>query len=440
MGATGKAEYNKVVANASWLISGKIAQMLLSLVVGTISARYLGPSNYGLIGYGNALVSFFMSFCTLGINSIIIKDFFDHPEEKGKALGSAILMRILSSFCSVVMVVAISFFIDYGEWETVLVVALCSVSLLFHCFDTINYYFQSLYLSKITAIATFVAYVVTASYKIVLLILKKSVFWFAFASSVDYIVLAVFLLIVYKKQKGPKLAASWSKGKALLRVSYHYILSGLMVAIYGHTDAFMLKLMLDETAVGYYTIATTLCGMWTFVLAAIIDSMYPTIIKHFKSGSTASFEKKNRQLYALVFYISAFVSVMFLLLGDFAIWLLYGKEFLPAAAPLKVVTWYTAFSYFGVARNAWVVCNEKQNYLKYMYVSAAVINIGLNLVLIPLWGAVGAAVASLITQICTSIVLPFFVKGFRPNVKLMLEAIFLKDVFPSKQDIKTLGE
>ena len=430
---------NKEVKNAGWLIGGKVAQMLLSLVVGTISARYLGPSNYGLIGYGNALVSFFMSFCTLGINSVIIKDFFDHPDEKGTALGSAILFRILSSFCSIIMVISIAFVLDYGEWETILVVALCSVSLLFHCFDTINYYFQSLHKSKVTAIATFVAYAITAAYKIILLILQKSVFWFAFATSVDYIVLAIILVVVYKRSGGQKLRFSFQKGKSLLRVSYHYILSGLMVAIYGHTDSFMLKRMLDETTVGYYTTATTLCAMWTFVLSAVIDSMYPTIIKHFKAGNYAAFEKKNRQLYAIVFYLSAFVSLMFLIFGNFAIWLLYGEEYLAAAAPLKVVTWYTAFSYFGVARNAWMVCNAKQRYLKYMYVSAMFINVGLNFLFIPLLGATGAALASLITQICTSIILPFFIKDLRPNAKLMLEAIILKDVFPSKNN-KTIGE
>ena len=55
---------SKEVKNAGWLIGGKVAQMVLSLFVGVLSARYLGPGNYGLISYGSALVSFFMSFCT----------------------------------------------------------------------------------------------------------------------------------------------------------------------------------------------------------------------------------------------------------------------------------------------------------------------------------------------------------------------------------------
>ena len=64
-----------------------------------------------------------------------------------------------------------------------------------------------------------------------------------------------------------------------------------------------------------------------------------------------------------------------------------------------------------------------------MYICAAVINICLNLCLIPIMGATGAALASLITEIYTSIILPLIFKGMRTNAKLILQAILLKDVF-----------
>lgn len=422
---------NKVAQNVGWLIGGKIAQMALSLFVGVLSARYLGPSNYGLISYSNALIAFFMSLCTLGINSVIVKELIDHPEEQGEALGTAIFLRVVSSFLSAVMAVTVSFVADYGQWETVAVVALSSVSLVFHALDTINYWFQAQYKSKVTAIAGFIAYFVTAAYRIVLLILGKSVMWFAFATSVDYIALGTVLLIAYKRSGGSKLAISFAKGKTILSKSYHYILSGLMVSIYGHTDKFMLKHMLDEAQVGYYATATALCGMWTFVLSAIIDSAYPSIVGAFKQ-SKELFDKRNRQLYAIVFYVSVVVSVAFTLLGHIAIKILYGDAYMPATGPLRVITWYTAFSFLGVARNAWVVCNDKQKYIKYMYIPAIIINVGLNYLMIPVWDATGAAAASLITQICTSILLPFCIRDLRPNAKLMLEAILLRDVFESK--------
>ena len=159
--------------------------------------------------------------------------------------------------------------------------------------------------------------------------------------------------------------------------------------------------------------------------------MYPTILQLYKEDKK-QFERKNRQLYGIVFYVSIGVSTILTVFGRFAILILYGKDYLPSSGALAVVTWYTAFSYLGVARNAWLVCENKQKYLKYTYAAAAVLNVVLNLLLIPLWGAMGAGLASLITQLFTSIVIPAMIPDLRPNVRLMLQAIALKDWLPKR--------
>ena len=418
---------NREVNNASWLIGGRIIQMILSLFVGILTARYLGPSNYGLINYGGAYVSFFTALCNLGLNSVIIKDFVDHPDEQGEAIGSALIMRLLSSILSAVLTIAIVLVVDKGEPVTITVVTLCSIGAIFNIFETFNYWFQSIYKSKVTSLATLVAYVITAVYKILLLIIGKDVRWFAFATSVDYIVVALFLWNAYKRYNGPKLSFSFFKSKALLSISYNYILSTIMVAIYGQTDKLMLKQMLNESEVGFYATATAICKMWTFVLQAIIDSIYPSILR-LKNVDQTAYERKNRQLYAMVFYVSCSVSIGFLILGKWIVGILYGNAYLPAVPVLKTVTWYIAFSYLGVARNAWIVSEGKQKYLKYMYGCAAIMNVIVNAILIPQFGAVGAALASLITNIFTSIVLPLIFKEMRPNAKMMLDSIFLRGI------------
>lgn len=413
---------NKEIKNAIWLIGGRILQMLISLIVGILTARYLGPDNYGLINYGLAYVTFFTSLCTLGINSIIIKNFVDFPEEQGETIGTTLALRIISSILSNFIIIAVVAIIDHGENETILVTFLCSISLIFQSFDTLNYWFQSKYQSKVTSIATLTAYIVVSCYRIFLLINNSSVYWFALASTVDYLFIALFLYIVYKHNNGPKLSCSLKKARQLLQKSYHYILSGMMVAIYGQTDKLMLMQMLGQTEVGYYSVATTICNMWVFILSAIIDSMYPTIMNLYDKNKK-EFERKNKQLYMIIFYVSVGVSIFFTVFGNNIVQILYGKDFILAVQPLKIITWYTAFSYLGVARNAWIVCENKQKYLKYIYLSAVLINVILNLIFIPLFGTTGAALGSLITQICTSIILPLFINDLRPNAKLMIEAI-----------------
>lgn len=420
-----KGHQSVEMKNFSWLVAGKIIQMIISLIVGLITARYLGPSNYGLINYSTTYITFFAALCTLGIPSILVKNFTEKPDEAGTAIGTTICLRFMSSIFSGLLIVMIVSILDKGEELTLIVSSIVCVSLIFQPFDTFNYWFQYKYKAKIIAMVSLIAYVSVAAYRVILLIQQKSVVWFACAFALDYIVLAVLLFISFKRHHGPKLRFSWKKGKELLSLSYHFILSSLMVAIYGYTDKFMLKQMLDETAVGYYSTATAICAMWVFILQAVIDAMYPTIMRLHKQDYEL-YKKKNRQLYAIVFYMAIFVSIIISILATFGIHILYGDAYLPAATPLRIVTWYTAFSYLGVARNAWLVCEGKQKYLKYMYVLAAVINVVLNSILIPIMGTSGAALASLITQIFTSLILPVCFREIRPNTKLMIEAIALK--------------
>lgn len=317
--------------------------------------------------------------------------------------------------------------VDHDEPTIIAVTVLSSIALVFQIADTLNYWFQSRYQSKVSSIATLISYIITSSYRIFLLVAHKDIRWFALASSIDYICVAIVLFMAYVKNGEFGLSISRKKINDLLSKSYNYILASMMVAIYGQTDKLMLKQMLDEASVGYYSLASTINNMWVFILTAIIDSIYPTIIMYSKNDKDA-FEKKNRQLYAIVIYVSICVAAGFMIFGKLIIKLLYGDAYLPALMPLKIVCWYTIFSYLGTARNAWIVSTNNQKYLKYICGGAAVANVLLNWIFIPIWGASGAALASLLTQIATIVVIPCFIKDMRPNVKLMLEAVLLKNM------------
>lgn len=415
----------RVFKNASWLIGGNIIHKFLAFVVSVLTARYLGPSNYGLINYAAAYTTFFFSLSTLGINSILIKEFVDDPENEGVTLGTTLMLQCLASALSICCIFLIVYVVDYGELQTIVVVLLSSLGLFFQTLDSVRYWFQSKLESKYTAIASVLAYAIASIYKIGLLFCGASVEWFAIATSIDHVCVALFLMWIYKKKNGSKLHISVKKAKELLKKGHHFILSGLMISIYGATDRLMLKQLLDESAVGYYGTAVSICNVWVFILSAIIDSFKPVIMQTYTKDKFA-FEKKNRFLYAIIFYCSVFVSLCITVFAEMGVLIVYGKEYLPSVSVLRIATWYVAFSYLGVARDTWIVCENQQKYLFKLYMGAAAINVVLNAVLIPTWGANGAAIASLITQISTILVFPCFIKALRPNVKLMLEAITLR--------------
>lgn len=422
---------NKEMTNAGWLIGGKVMQMGINLVVTLMTARYLGPSNLGLLNYATTYITFFSSLCSLGINAVITRDFVENPEEQGVALGTTFVLRFVSSIFSMITIFTVVSFIDYNEPETITVVFLSSFSILFNIFDTLNCWFHYRYEARNVAITTFAGYLVMAVYKVYLLITEKNVYWFAVATAIDYMVIGALLLAMYKFNKGQPFGFSYQKGKELLRRSYPYILSGMMSAVYSQTDKMMLKQMMGNADVGYYSVAVSICGMWTFVLAAIIDAIFPTIYR-LHATNKAEYERKNRQLYAIVIYMCIVVAIVFTIGGRLIVNILYGEEFMPALIAVQIMTWGTMFAYLGVARHAWIVCENGQKYLTAISLVAAIINILMNLLFIPIIGSAGAALASVIAQIVT-IVTAIFIRDLRPNTKLMLDAFLLRNVFSDKR-------
>ncbi len=422
----------KTIKNAGWLVGGNVAKMLISFIVSIFTARFLGPSNKGLLDYALAYTGFFTAICTLGINSVLVKEFIDEREGEGTVLGTSLVLRVVAALCSAVTICCIVAIVDAGDTVAFWVALFTSLGLIFQIFEVFQYWFHAQLQSKFTSVILLIAYLVTAGYKILLLVLGKGVLWFALATSVDYICIAALLLVAYFKKGGKKLRFSWRYAKDLLKRSCHFILPSLMVAIYAQTDKFMLRQMISDAEIAYYSTASAVCTLWVFVLSAIIDSVHPSIMQAHKEENFALYEKRNKQLYATVFYLSVLVSVFFCIFADLIVDILYGEAYASAASPMRIITWYTAFSFLGVARGAWVICEDKQKYLIWVYVGGAVANVLVNLLLIPVWGANGAALASLIAQVVTAFVVPICIPALRPNAKLMWDAILLRGIFSEK--------
>lgn len=413
--------------NALWLILGKVYQMAVNLVVSIIVARYLGPSGYGLIDYAASLCAMFTSLCTLGINSILVNELLREKEHEGEILGTSVFLRLCASTLSVLTILLLARILNPDAPETVLVVGIYSTTLILQSFELISYWYQSRLESRVSAVIAGAGYTAAAVYKIVLLIAGSSVAWFAASHVVELALVAVLLLGAYSRSREPDqpLRISLARGKVLLGRSYHFILSGLMVALYGQMDRIMLKHMLSDAAVGYYSAATHICAMWNFLLMAIIDSARPVILCEFQRNRE-KYEQNLVRLYQAILFISLAVAAVISLLAPWIIRILYGQAYLPATNAVRIVSWMTGFSYLGVARSIWSIPHGKQKYEKYIAASGAVCNLCLNAVMIPLWGVNGAAIATLVTQVFTNFIVGFLIPDIRQNNRLLLQALCIR--------------
>lgn len=430
-----RIQNNRVVKNASWIIVCRVVQSLISLVIGMISARYLGPSDYGLINYASSIVAFVVPIAQLGLRNVLVEEIISQPEREGKTLGTSLIMSSVASLFCIAGCLAFVSIVNVGERDTLIVCVLYSISLIFQMTEMIQYWYQAKLLSKYTSVTSLVAYITVSLYKILLLVTKKSIYWFAVTSAFDYLIISVVLLIIYKKIGKQKLSFSFSLGKQLFSRSRYYIVSSMMVTVFSQTDRIMIKTMIGDSANGYYSAAMTCAAMTSFVFTALIDSMRPVIFES-KKESQERYEKNVSRLYSLIIYLGLIQSLFLTFLAKPVITIIYGNQYLAAVQLLQIITWYSAFSYMGSVRNIWMLAEEKQKYLWIINLSGAALNVAGNFALIPVLGASGAAIISVVTQFFTNFVLCLILKPIKPTAQLIWRAMnpkLLIEIIPHKE-------
>ena len=423
----------KVLKNAGWIVGCKIIKAVLALIVTAITARYLGKDKYGLLNYAAGLCTFIVPIMQLGFNSTIVYEITNRPKDEGKVVGTVIGLSSLSSILCIIGVISFSLIANAGETETIIVCAIYSLMLFFQAFEMIFYWFQAKLMSKYMAIAILIAYIFVTIFQLLFVFLRFDVYAFAFSYSIEYCLIAIILLIVYNKKCTQKLCFSFALAKQMLSKSKFYIVANLMVNVYAHTDTIMLKLMVNNSEVGVYSAAWYCTNMINFVFSAIIDSFRPTIFEG-KKKSQELFENRMIELFSIIVYLSLFVCLAITIFAPLIIDILYGSQYTAAISVLRVSTWMTVFSYIGVVRSVWILAEDKQKYLWIVNLCGIILNVVVNLILIPKIGAMGAAIASVATQFFVNVLMNYIIFPMRRCNTLMFKSLSpkrVKNIFTS---------
>lgn len=412
----------RVVKNVSWIIICRIIQAILSFIISIMTARYLGASNYGLINYAASIVAFATPIMKLGLDSVLVLEFVNNPDKDGEIVGTALGMNLFSAVLCVIGTTCFCLVANTGEIETFIVCVLYSFVLIAQSIEMIIYWFQAKLLSKYSALVSLFAYVIVSVYKTILLVTGKSVYWFAVSNAFDVLIIGIVLHAVFWHITKQKLRFSINRAKKMLSKGKYYIISGLMVTIFSQTDRIMLMLMVDGASVGYYSAAVSCAGITSFVFSALIESMKPVILEA-KNKAKAIYELHIKQLYSVIIYAALFQSLIITIFAEVIVGIIYGGDFIPAVSGLKIIVWYTTFSYYGGAKDIWILAEGKQKYLITINFAGAIMNVALNFLLIPAFEILGAAFASLISQIFTNIIMGFVIRELRSNNILMLQSL-----------------
>jgi len=178
-------------------------------------------------------------------------------------------------------------------------------------------------------------------------------------------------------------------------------LGSFFAVIYLKIDQVMLRWMVGDTAVGVYSVASTMSEVWYFIPTAIVASFFPRLIE-LKKEDSGLYHKKLQQIFDILFIIALAVAIAVNLLAPHLIGLLFGAVYQDAGAILVIHVWAALFIFMRAALSKWILV---ENLLVFSMITqgfGALVNVILNFYLIPLFGGQGAAIATLISYATAS--------------------------------------
>ena len=417
---------HRYLSNTSWMMFEKGVAMGMVLLINIFVARYLGREQFGLLSFSKSFVELFAFIVGLGLDGILQRELIKNKGNRDILLGTSFTL----SLCAVVVVYALlGIGLLFIESNTLVVslIFMMAAGVWFRPLDVIRYYFESRVESKLVVFSNLFATGVDAGFRLLLIFaFHASLIWFATANLVQMMLL--FSGLAYCYWRSGLSIFNWKFdpqcAKRLLRDSWPVIFSTALIMIYMRIDQIMLREMVGEGEVGLYAAAVKLSEPWYVVSLVIMNSIFPAIISSREHGLSI-YHRRLQMLHDLLFALALGIALIISPLAGFIIHLLYGAGFSGSAGILALQIWTGIFVFHRMPLAKYLIAENKQ-YVSVWYNFAGMLsNVLLNYFLIPSYGGVGAAWATLISYSVPIFVISLFFPSLRDIMKIRFKSYLL---------------
>lgn len=393
----GRHHLHRIIANTGWLFADKLIRMGMGLLVGVWVARYLGPDRFGLLSFSGAFAALFTAVASLGLDGIVVRNLVRRPGERNEILGTALLLKLTGGSLSIALAMTAVYLIRPADTLTHWLVGIAIAGTIFQAIDPIDFWFQSQVRSKFTVYAKNGAFLLAAILKVVLILVQAPLMAFAMAGLAEIAMGSIGLLLAYRATGG--FITAWRArlplARELLQDSWPLILSGVVIMIYMRIDQVMIGQISGNQEVGVYSAAVRLAEVWYFIPTAVVSSVFPGIVEARAIGDEP-FYGQLQKLYNFMAFLAYAVALPVTFIAGPVVNILFGSAYEKAGPMLAVLIWAGLFTNLGVARSSFLTAMNWTR-LHFLTVSlGCVINVGLNFLLIPRYGGMGAVIASFV--------------------------------------------
>lgn len=415
--------FKKYFENVFWLISEKVFSLGISLLTGIYVARYLQPEAYGMLNYAMSFVGIFASLSHLGIDNIMVRELTRMPERRNEILGTVYVLKMGGSMTLFILVTTILVLMDTEPLTNTLVVII-AVGELFKAFDVVVGFYQSKVQSKRFVRVQIIVNLVGNLLKIVLIFLDAPLVWFAVITALNSFGNGVGYVYTYWRLEGSPLNWMFRKAVALnlVRESWPITLQGLALHTQARIDQVMLGNMMNNAEVGQYSVAMRFIEIFGFIPMLLVSTFAPAATKA-KAASETLYHERLVNFYRLMFILFLVTATPIFLLGKQVIVFLYGIEYQAAGVLFSLFSIRLLFTNLGTAKSLYVVNESLFRNSLLNAIVGAITNITVNYFLIPIYGSIGALIATVISFTISAFGVDMFFPKTRLNNKLLFKGV-----------------
>jgi PST family polysaccharide transporter len=420
----------KIANNFSWLMVDRLGRLGIALVVGVWVARYLGPSDFGRLNYALAVVGIAASIVPLGLDAIVVRELVRNHTGQARLLSTAAAMRLVAAMLCVLAIVTVTLLEPVSDRVVRTLILITAAGTLFQAFDTLDLFFQAQTAMRYVVMPRSIGFLLAAGLKVFLITRGFSVVWFAAVTLVETSLgsLTVFLVYRHHLSEPLRLRPDWRIARRLLGESWPLLLSGLSVMLYLKIGQVMLGSMLGQEALGVYSAAIRVSEIGYFIPVILASSILPALVQsrmlspgRYRSRLLLYFRVNALLAYTMVVPVCVFSKII--------VRVLFGRDYAAAAPVLATHVWVLPFVFLGVGRGQHLVNEGLLRFAMFATLAGVLTSVAANLVLIPRFGPLGAAIAAVISYAVSGYFSSFFFSRTRSIGVLQTKALLWP--FPS---------
>lgn len=416
----------KIIRNSAWLLIERVVAIIGTLVIGIYVMRYLGPKNLGLLSYSSSFVSLFTPIARLASDSIAIRDIVKNESSSPEILGTSFILKLIGALVSIVLVFIVVLNKDSHSQEQAIILII-SLTILFDTSDVISFWYQAKMTLGGIVFVRIIQIILSSIVKIIFVTLKCPLIYFVWLLIFESVFKALGFLWLYSKLN-LYVFTQWRFNRktatTILVDSFPLILSNFMIILYVKIDQVMLGNMSTNLEVGFYAAAIRFSEMWYLVPSIIMPSFLPVIVKAKEKGKE-SYRATLQTFYDLMSWLSWIIVIPMTFLSNFLILHFLGNEFINSIPILSIHIWATPFVFLGSAQNQWLI-NENLTRLNFITtLLGSICNIILNFFLIPKYGGMGAALATVVSYSLSAYFSCFIFSEMRSTGLMLTKALFI---------------